>query len=480
MRGMRGKIAAALLGAALLLVGLELTLRAGGELFFALQAWRNQAALQQGGELVILCLGESTTAIGGRGELDIAYPPLLEGILNDRAGRERFTVINGGVPSIDSSYIIAHLEENLERYQPQVVVTMMGANDGVELAGLHRSDPTTEKTGFPYFFKTYRLIALLRDQLAATEEPRSDSRIPPPPPSGRHGDGSAPVPDPRLRMESEGPFFQAEEGPTDRIVVIVPGAEGPAVDEAPPSPMTMQAMRSGIAGRYAEAEATARRALRTDPTSVVDYVILAESLQAQAKTGPALAVFQHAIDQAPWAEEQELPELFRGLSGFYARHEPDAGLHRFLARALQRYPDSAFLAGWLARELERSGETDQARQRQRQAHELRGAEPGAQITRSNYRMLQSTLDDRGIILVAAQYPGRPLDQLRALIRKPETVWFVDNEASFEQALAEQPYETIFADHCYGDFGHATERGNEILASNIAAVIMKATSTELRD
>lgn len=52
----------------------------------------------------------------------------------------------------------------------------------------------------------------------------------------------------------------------------------------------------------------------------------------------------------------------------------------------------------------------------------------------------------------------------------QEVHFVDNEASFTEALLSIPYEELFGDMCYGDFGHATRRGNLILATGIAGVI----------
>jgi hypothetical protein len=55
----------------------------------------------------VLCLGESTTALGGAS----AYPRLLEQILNERGGGRRFTVVNAGLPGITTDQVVAGLEE---------------------------------------------------------------------------------------------------------------------------------------------------------------------------------------------------------------------------------------------------------------------------------------------------------------------------------------------------------------------------------
>ena len=50
--------------------------------------------------------------------------------------------------------------------------------------------------------------------------------------------------------------------------------------------------------------------------------------------------------------------------------------------------------------------------------------------------------------------------------------FVDNEKIFKDAIREFGYHEYFIDASGGDFGHCTERGNRLLAENIANVILK--------
>jgi len=72
-----------------------------------------------------MCLGESTTISVGNN----AYPYQLEDILNRRNIGTKFSVINKGVPSVTTSYILENLPENLNKYKPDMVITMMGVND---------------------------------------------------------------------------------------------------------------------------------------------------------------------------------------------------------------------------------------------------------------------------------------------------------------------------------------------------------------
>ena len=101
---------------------LEIGLRIQGFLFVSSQEQRNTISLKQKSAYRILCLGTCTTALGGRN----SYPSQLEEILNERNIGIKFSVINKGVPAIELSYILARLEDNLNRYNPQIVILIMG------------------------------------------------------------------------------------------------------------------------------------------------------------------------------------------------------------------------------------------------------------------------------------------------------------------------------------------------------------------
>jgi lysophospholipase L1-like esterase len=117
----------ALLGLITTLILFEVSLRAIG----AVSRWTNERGGMfpepRGKYYRILCLGESTTAVGA----DKSYPYQLEKILNQSGAGIRFVVINGGETAINSSYIMEHLENNLDRYRPDMVTAMMGINERV-------------------------------------------------------------------------------------------------------------------------------------------------------------------------------------------------------------------------------------------------------------------------------------------------------------------------------------------------------------
>ena len=85
----RKKLSLIIFGLLISFVLLEAGLRLGGFIISSLQEDRNQASLKQKASYRIMCLGESTTAMGGR----YSYPSQLEMVLNERDEGMKFSVI---------------------------------------------------------------------------------------------------------------------------------------------------------------------------------------------------------------------------------------------------------------------------------------------------------------------------------------------------------------------------------------------------
>ena len=95
------------------------------------------------------------------------------------------------------------------------------------------------------------------------------------------------------------------------------------------------------------------------------------------------------------------------------------------------------------------------------------------LTMRNYRRLLTLLRAKGVRLAVVQYPMRDLAPLKRLFAGEERgVVFVDNEAAFQDAVQREGYPAYFRDMFGGDFGHCTEKGNRLLAENIAGAILR--------
>jgi len=100
---------------------------------------------------------------------------------------------------------------------------------------------------------------------------------------------------------------------------------------------------------------------------------------------------------------------------------------------------------------------------------LRSYNPG---TVHNYRKLKNILDKKGIKLVCVEYPSRNVDPLKKIFGKTKGVIFVDNERIFKAAVKKAGFKEYFKDMFGGDFGHCTQKGNKLLAENIADAILR--------
>ena len=147
------KAALIVFGFLLSLFILEVGLRLAGFTLAALQENRNRISLRKGGDYRILCLGESTT--------EGQYPSFLEASLNQNGGGMKFTVLDKGKGGTNTLSILGHAEAYLDQYHPDMVVAMMGINDG-DVPHLPYENPSASAaTLFLNSFTTYKLARLL-------------------------------------------------------------------------------------------------------------------------------------------------------------------------------------------------------------------------------------------------------------------------------------------------------------------------------
>jgi tetratricopeptide (TPR) repeat protein len=259
-------------------------------------------------------------------------------------------------------------------------------------------------------------------------------------------------------------------------------------------------------GKLPQAEASLRKVVELDPKSAPAYVHLGTLFQLQGKFSQAETSFKKAIELNP-----EQSEAYRGLAELYeGGHTGKAEV--MFKKAIEVDPknfEACLDLGWLYRRQKRFLEAEEffkkAMERSRLQNDDDGysrgrtlrtmaslyeemgkpglakeyvqkiAGPGLEcypVTLHNYRKLKETLDQKGIKLVCMQYPMRKVETLKRIFGRNEGVIFVDNESLFAEAVKKGSYKEYFKDMFAGDFGHCTQKGNELLAQNIAAVILK--------
>ena len=152
------KVGLILFGIFLTLVILELGLRVGGFVLSSYQRTSNKKSFDA--DYRILCLGESTTAdIYGPKN---SWPAQLEIILNNKTSEIKFKIFNEGIGGTNTAIILSRLNENLEKYNPNMVITMMGINDG-DMSLVYKESIKNKIFLMFQDFRVYKLSKLIFD-----------------------------------------------------------------------------------------------------------------------------------------------------------------------------------------------------------------------------------------------------------------------------------------------------------------------------
>ncbi len=557
---------------------LELSLRTAGWVLLHLQERANIASLEERGGYVILCLGESTTFN--------SYPRFLEIVLNEKCGGLNISVIDKGVPGIHTTHILALLEGYLDAYQPDLVIAMMGINDGEDTQAFVRppendrassgARPRPESSSsFLADLRVCKLARLLyqRAKNTLTEIDHRSDFIKEFESSVETEVSAAGIKDPgdwiiqSSPLNRDGGYFlrlgdeYAEQEQMEKAAAAYKKAAALETDN-------IELLRD-LAGRvrdlegYPEAEAVYRRILEIDPKDYLAYVELGILARDQDRPDDARDYFRKARETKPGLTGELLriarSHRDRGDDGMMERYcrmaieaDPDnyagyseLGLlcvwlnrredaRRMLRKAIELNPRDADAYARMGIIYERESRPEEAKQMYRRAldinpgvwdaaynlimiyqregkldkaealyrrmtevspknyrtwgalavfYDSQGKEDLAgtyfekesklrskslnPTTATNYRILRDILKERGIPMVAMQYPMRSLQELRDVFDDDAGVAFIDNEDVFKDAVRRDGYQAYFCDHFAGDFGHCSPRGNRLLAENIA-------------
>lgn len=485
------KLSLIILGLLLFFILLEIGLRLAGFIISSLQEYRNQVSLNQKTSYRIMCLGESTTAMGG----SYSYPSQLETILNERSGGIKFSVINKGIPATDTSMILLLLEENLNKYNPNMVIAMMGIND----QGKHFFKEDT-LTSWPFLksFKIYDLMRYLWFRVITKIQETHYYWT-------KRNKNTLKIQNSYLKIKtnkySDQKKYTQDKETFKRIV-----EEKPKDDKAYIELGKLYTAQE----RFTLAEKAFKKALEINPRNIRGYVRLGWVYEIQGKNAQKKEIFKKATEVLEKAMKvdisngrirddyvelgirlEESREYSMAESVFKKVLEIDSGnyaayLHlgkcyfiqgqytlaeEMYKKALELNYKNSEAYKTLAILYHQMGKHQIAEENLRKANEL-SPDYYCPITHNNYLKLKETLDKKKIKLVCVQYPGRSAEPLREIFVDQRNVIIVDNEQVFKETLEKAVYRDYFEDMFADDFGHCTPKGNRLLAENIARVILK--------
>jgi len=501
------RIVALALGLLLAIGGLELGLRAASVLLRPSRSSFSETG--PGNQIRILCIGESTTA--GK------WPQLLESTLNQQHPDLSFQVFNHGIVGIHTGEVLGLLPQWLDESRPQIAITMLGINDEGNVLVYPR---TSRFSKLVEHSRAVKLTVLLWRSAWGIGAPSSESPSTAPPQPEAQWDNKT-----REAMERQ----YASRGEAidtfrySRILEIQPALL--EIDPATPvyhvgfmvdalvnseQPERMREFFSRVLGLPESAEMTrderyeAIRAWgrghgnafdtlrmltsqqRLERDSTAERQTLLEAMKDPELAGTAgvrYATLLH-LNSRPFEARVVLRTARENLPDDYAWSLALAEISfRFgayeetcllIKRALESRPDLPLrheetLVGWLARASAEAGHEAVARELKARLDRMHLGF-FKEYTRYNYTRIVDLLRERGVAVIAMQYPTLSIEALEKTLGGRGDVLYLENVDNFEQALNESKYHAIFYDSFAGSFGHFRMAGEELVAKNVAGVV----------
>jgi tetratricopeptide (TPR) repeat protein len=519
-------------GLLLTFVILEAGLRLAGVLVLYLQERHNHLSFDPN-EYRILCLGESTTALGG----EDSYPSQLQEMLNAKLIPKKFSLINKGIISTTTNTILAQLDRNLNTYKPKLVIVMMGINDRVYL---HDTKKVLWWESLKYHVEDLRTVKLVR--LLYAHITHRASRFPK---AGAEEISPVNENDPQ-QLENFLKFVMVNsiQSFTKHSAAASVYAHNHQYTEATTEIQLAQkslneaglaavelARRLRLQGLFPQAQNILQQAVSFAPKNAAVYQEWGELYLEQDQGEPALKAFQTAFDLDPKNSEvllglarawhqQNNDNAFIFYNGYLQNNPQDYWGYIELARWLREakhygpaqsyleqaikinatfddafvdlgeilgnegqdsqeealylkeitaHPQSTRLYQALGQFYEKHGKADLAQEYFQKAASHQMPEY-CPATLVNYKLLVDKILSRHIQVIIMQYPLRSIGILKDYLGNRNGVIFVENKQNFKKALSEQAYSYYFKDNFAYDFGHCTRAGNELIARQLSDVI----------
>lgn len=405
------KISLILLGLFLFFVLLEVGIRLSGFISLSLQEIKNRAVLKQKGSYRIMCLGESTT--------QNQYPPFLERALNQRNIGIKFSVIDKGIAGTTTLNLLEQIDHNINNYHPDMILAMMGINDRGEYISFEVVNTSRILSLFKPF-RTYNLVRLLWLHILAKVKEIGFCKL-----------------NEEKKRSGEARIYLSGIGLKETYTELVSDKDS---------------LNQNAEIYY---------------KNYLTYLRLGKRYQDQSKFSQAEEAFKKAIELNPKNEDAyfELGRIYQDQVKFSQAEET-------FKKAIDFNPKSYHSYGAILVLYEDMGKPELVKEYARKANAVRSGHYNPE-TVNNYLKLKKILDKKGIRLVCVQYPMLSIKPLQKIFEGVEEgLIFIDNEIIFRDAVKKNGYKEYFSDIFGGDFGHCTEKGNRLLAKNIADVILK--------
>lgn len=495
------------------IVLLECGLRFSGYLIHIPKNMRNMDAAQGVQDIRILCIGESTT--------DSQWPQRLEVALRERGLADyRFSIFDEGMTSVDTARLLAELPAHMQRYDPQLVIAMVGINDYPDTIAytFSLSDRITlffsslritklaailyQRTRFS-FYKIGEAIAA--PDLFETKKNEIFSEY-----QDRDKDGGY--------YHALGELYYSYYKYDEAIALLKEG-----IQRQPESPelFTLLVLCYCDSGKIDLARECAQEALTRMPDQRALLIAAGRSSHFKILEEMEKGKKQRDSDLLKQLDDEVEAYFLRAykldpanldnletIVSYYIEKKEDEVVAELLdeIKSYQAENGSIYdsdLVFNIAESLMRTGDFKKARELYAEGITLHPEKPAfyrgyalcslelkdqatAEIyfdkisqtgtagyfdgTIHNINLMKKVVESCGATFVAMQYPIRSIDTLKNMIKVDATVIYVDNGQSFRDAVYHGQWREYFVDNFGFDFGHCTPKGNRLIARNVAQTL----------
>lgn len=401
----------------LILTILEVGLRASGYVRLLYQDHYNKISQIQGDTYKILILGDSMTNGDGA-----SWGNELERILNTKSPNIKFKVIIEAEPGYISSYLSSNLENYLDSYKPNLVVTMIGINDPQAL-GTAQNNPSL-------IFKKFKVYGLSSYAVSSFVS--------------------------RLK---ELQFFSNETLINEKDEQIELNIQ----DEIGEYPLTNK--------NFKEIEAALKKLIEKNPNknnnSQFELARLYLDFYGSKDT---LKLFDEYAGKSP--HSYDVDTGFFDLGWYYLTNDR-ANDSEQLFNIIRKYSSRKLVLEFteIGLRYKSANMENEAQEYFEKAAKIR-KDYYNPITEVNYQKIYGILNKKKIRLIAVQYPTLDLDELKTLFKGDEDIIFLSNEENFKKELERANYDELFRGNDFATFGHLTGKGANMVAENVANATLK--------
>ncbi|MDD2524585.1 MAG: hypothetical protein PHT81_07060, partial [Endomicrobiaceae bacterium] len=352
-------------------------------------------------------------------------------------------VIDCGVPGTNVENIASRIDEQIRMYDPNIVISMMGAND----AKL-KSTPIYKK----YKLKTVELFMLIKRHIEslAAEKLYAD---------GNNTDYSALVDD----------YFQTGKNPV-RLIKIVEN-----------NPNDINAIEGLISiyrtrREYANVEKYAGMFLTNHPdvTNMFILFMLTDVYIQQKKYNLADNLILSILISDKINEEQKNEYLSKVVESYISFSTIDE-LTRYYNLLVDNKIQTIILDDLYKYLKKNKASVKYYTYANRYSKIGQVPDFDTEEIKKSYLLFAQKLIDKNIVYICMGYPTISIETFRNFFKNTklnDKIIFISNENNFKEKLETMPYYELFVDNFGGTFGHCTNFGNTLIAENVGKKIIE--------